>query len=184
MTCPLAHHNPKKFRCARKRARYARRATRGALRARAPLRGNSAACASRAARQMHMPTHIMKAGSNMAARERHVAIIDFFPTPRENAPIFACRVENQSSRRGARCASSTHSPCPRRTPARAAPHWSLPATSTRGGSATSGSTPMRPPGVHLAHSGRWLLPAARMLRIQPFFRDSSTPSTHRTVHVS
>ena len=28
------------------------------------------------------------------------------------------------------------------------------------------------------------LPAARMLRIQPFFRDSSTPSTHRTVHVA
>ena len=113
----------------------------------------------------------------------HVARIEFYPTSRENAPIFACRAENQSSRRGARCASSTHSPCPRRTPARAAPHWSLPATSTRGGSATSGSTPMRPPGVHLAHSGRWLLPAARMLRIQPFFRDSSTPSTHRTTHL-
>ena len=47
-------------------------------------------------------------------------------------------------------------PCsrPRRTPARAAPHWSLPATSTRGGSAKSGSTPMRPPSVHLAHSAR------------------------------
>ena len=37
--------------------------------------------------------------------------------------------------------------------------------------------------MHLAHSGRWLLPAARMLRIQPFFRDSWTPSTHRTTHL-
>ena len=119
-----------------------------------------------------------------AHSRRHVAIIDFCPTPRENAPIFACRVENQSSRRGARCASSTHSPCPRRTPARAAPHWSLPATSTRGGSAKSGSPPMRPPSVHLAHPGRWLLPLARMLRRRPFFRDSSTPSTHRTTQLT
>ena len=114
----------------------------------------------------------------------HVARIVFCPTSRENGPFSACRAENNLLEPRARCASSTHSPCPRRTPARAAPHWSLPATSTRGGSAMSGSTPMRPPGVHLAHSGRWLLPVARMLRRRPFFLASSTPSTHRTTHVA
>ena len=43
---------------------------------------------------------------------------------------------------------------------------------------------MRPPSVHLAHPGRWLLPLARMLRRRPFFRDSSTPSTHRTTQLT
>ena len=65
---PLAHYNPKKFPLrGPKDALRAARGRRGALRARAPLRGNSAACASRAARQMHMPTHIMKAGFCVAS---------------------------------------------------------------------------------------------------------------------
>ena len=114
----------------------------------------------------------------------HIARIVFCPTSRENGPFSACRAVNNLLEPRARCASSAHSPCPRRTPARAAPHWSLPATSTRGGSAMSGSTPMRPPSVHLAHSGRWLLPVARMLRRRPFFRARSTPSTHRTTHAT
>ena len=63
----------------------------------------------------------------------HCARIVFAPTSRDNGPFSACRAITFLLEPRARCASSAHSPCPRRTPVRAAPHWSLPATSTRGG---------------------------------------------------
>ena len=123
----------------------------------------------------------------LAPCDQHTARIDFFPTSRENAPIFACRAENQSSRRGARCASSTHSPCP------AAAHTRTSGTALK---PTRHEHPgrQREEWFHAHEASRrasrpfWPLAApstaaARMLRIQPFFRDSSTPSTHRTVHI-
>ena len=68
----------------------------------------------------------------------------------------------------------THPTPAAHTRTRAAPHWSTPCASTRGGSTPYGITPVRPPGVHLAQSGRWLLPATR-LAVRMFFRRDRAP---------
>ena len=114
----------------------------------------------------------------------HTARRLFGPNRAKTAKKTACRQTKQSPRRGARCACSPHSPRQRRTPTRAAPHWSTPCASTRGGSTPCGITPVRPPGVHLAQSGRWLLPATR-LAVRAFFRrDRAAPCTLGTARAT